>query len=341
MKTRYLLFLFLILVALISTGCGAKAKPEREMPSLPTVAEPTQTPRIEVVKETVVVEVEKVVEKVVEIVVTATPVVTPTPDKIDLLSTVVAQLVEKQLTPQATATAFVVHTSIEEEVPTSKITILSVAPITTTLTLTSTVPLTSTAVLTVTNPISGFVSGWNIPWYRSPFTKTTSILTDVLTVETFAEPGVLPNNHPAWDKMSAEETPMLVPEAGYAYISVGSMDLIYKGATLVLPYKKLNDYLVVVRGLPSDGNSPSDLNQIITATNYVRAAGIYEYLPAGAYVSLDWTLDQIGNVFGKDVNCGASGCLKVTVVVVDLETVSYRAWEIANPKNLREWKRVN
>ena len=138
MKKWYLL-IFLGLIVLIVVGCEARAKPERELVALPTVVEPTQTPRVEIVKETVVVEVEKVVEKVVEVVVTATPVVTPTPDKVDLLSTVVAQLIEKQMTPQATVVVQGV-----EEVPASKVTILSVTPITTTVSLSITNTLTVT-----------------------------------------------------------------------------------------------------------------------------------------------------------------------------------------------------
>jgi len=158
------------------------------------------------------------------------------------------------------------------------------------------------------------------------------------TVETFAEPGVLLDNTAAFDHMSAVDTPVLVPEGGYAYVAIGEMLLSHNGSNLLLPYVGRNIYLVIVRGLPDDGG-PTDLNQIVLASQYVRATGVYSPMPAGAHVSLAWMVQQVTNAF-RDPNCGGTGCQQATIVVVDLKTHSYRSWVVNDPKNPRAWVRV-
>lgn len=181
----------------------------------------------------------------------------------------------------------------------------------------------------------GFTLGWSVDWYRSPFTRTTDSLPVTGTIETFAEPGVLLDATAAFDHMSAPDTPILCPEGGYAYIAIGGVTLSHNGSSLLLPYVERNIYLVFVRGLPDDGGA-SDLNQIVFASQYVRSTGIYSPMPAGAYISLGWTIQQIQNSF-RGPNCGATGCQTATVVVVDIKTHSFRSWVINDPKNLRNW----
>lgn len=201
------------------------------------------------------------------------------------------------------------------------------------------------SVIGANDPVAetGFLQAWPedegaTVWYRSPFTKTTDVLTDVATLETLAEPGVLLDATAAFDHMSAVDTPLLVPEGGYAYIAVGGVTLSHNGASLTLNHQEKNIYLIIVRGLPSDG-ADDDLNQVVLATNYVRATGIYSPMPAGAYVSLGWFTQQVLASY-RDPNCGGNGCQKATAVIVDLATHSYRAWSVEGPKNPRNWTRV-
>lgn len=196
-----------------------------------------------------------------------------------------------------------------------------------------------------------FKWGWGVEWYRSPFRETTDLLDDPLTHETLAEPGVFPgmeDTQTAWDRMEGEETYMLVPEAGYLYFATGGycLWLVSEDSHNPLgctPAGEERIYLTVVRGLPSDGGD-ADLNQRVVATNYVRATGIYHSLPAGAYVSLGWMLQQIDNAFEpmvgiEDPNCGDNGCDLVYVVVIDLQTKTTRVWLVG--PGLRDWSRVS
>lgn len=178
-----------------------------------------------------------------------------------------------------------------------------------------------------------FQSGWYTEWYRSPFREVVDQLGDqVGTWETFAEPGVLLDDTAAFDHMTAPETPVLVPEGGFTYMAIGSVTLSHNGSNLLLPWKEENIYLIVIRGLPE---GPDDRNQIVITKDYTRGAGIYSPMPAGAYTSLGWMIQQIEASF-RSPNCG-SGCRRATIVVVDLETNTYRAWMVNDPKSPRAW----
>lgn len=246
---------------------------------------------------------------------TPAPTLTPTPDKVDKLSTAVAQLAAR-IEPSAT------------------------------LTVSASSLVTTTGQVTGTGQITGVVAmasgefrpGWSTDWYRSPFTRTTDSLPITGTIETFAEPGVLLDNTAAYDHMSAADTPVLVPEGGYAYIAIGGVTLSHNGGQITLYPQERNIYLIVARGLPDDGGS-SDLNQIVLASQYVRGAGIYSPMPAGAYVSLGWTIQQITASF-RDPNCGGTGCSQATIVVIDLKTHTFRQWVVKDPKLPRQWVAV-
>ena len=177
-------------------------------------------------------------------------------------------------------------------------------------------------------------------------------------METFAEPGVLVGQdsaQTAWDYMQDAETYMLVPEAGYTYFATGGFTLELvdaeasdkEGIEILIPILKAprsdeRIYLTIARGFPSDGGD-TDFNQRILVGDYIQATGIYSTMPAGAYVSLDWMLQQIDNAFEpqsgiEDPNCGDNGCDEIYLVVVDLQTQTTRAW-IVGP-GLRDWNRV-
>lgn len=176
----------------------------------------------------------------------------------------------------------------------------------------------------------GFVPGNNIRWYRSPFTATADQLPYTGTVEMLAEPGVLLDATAAYDHLSAATTPILIPEAGYAYVAVGAL----KFGDVQLAYEARNIYLVIFRGLPSDGNPNTDLNQVLDVSGYVPGTGLYSPITAGAYVSLNWFVQQVQES-AKTPNCGA-GCERVTVVLVDIATASYRIYT-TSPANPRDW----
>jgi len=177
------------------------------------------------------------------------------------------------------------------------------------------------------------VSGWDLEWYRSPYVAHT-YPADEAAADIFAEDGVLPETD-AWDRLSARETPFLVGEGAYAVINVGQIDL---DGRLSLPYVEYNLYILIIRGTIDDGNKDTDLNTVIYGQGYVRGAGNYNYLAKGAYVSLNWTNDQINNGLNAKPNCGGTGCKTVTLVVYDLNTDSYRMWVISEAGG--NWARV-
>jgi hypothetical protein len=187
--------------------------------------------------------------------------------------------------------------------------------------------------------VNSFASGWKTEWYWSPFRDVTDTLEDEATRETFAEPGVLLDDTAAFDYLSATETPINAPEGGFAYIAVGSIKLSYDGYGIDLPAQANNIYLIIIRGLPDDATD-ADLNQQVWATHYPRGFGIYSPMPTGAYVSLGWFLQQIENAqeSSGDPNCGADGCDQITVVVIELQSLSYRLWKITGDS--RDWIRV-
>lgn len=207
------------------------------------------------------------------------------------------------------------------------------------------------------NPGS-FTPGWEADWYRSPFREVTDQLPYPKTHETLAEPGVFPgmgDTQTAWDIMQDEETYLLVPEAGYHYFAIGSYCLWWvdpeasdeQGREVrkplgCAPAGEERIYLTIVRGYLSDGGD-ADFNQRVVVTDYMRATGIHHALPAGAYVSLGWVLQQLDNAFEpqpgiEDPNCGDNGCDYPYVVLVDLLTGTSRAWLVG--PGLRDWTPV-
>lgn len=254
----------------------------------------------------------------------------------------------------------VVITKVVEKVVTATPTATLVLPTPTPVPPTpASVPPTSTpAPVALASANTGFKWGWNTEWYRSPFRETTDQLADELTWETLAEPGVFPgmgDTQTNWDIMQDEETYMLVPEAGDHYFATGSFCLRWvdpeasdeqgKEVRVLLgcaPAGEERIYLTIIRGYPSDGGD-ADLNQRIVVSDYVRATGIHHHLPAGAYVSLGWMLQQVDNAFEpqpgiEDPNCGDNGCDYPYVVVIDLQTQTVRAWLVG--PGLRDWTRV-
>jgi len=193
-----------------------------------------------------------------------------------------------------------------------------------------------------------FTMGWQTNWYQSPFRKVTDQLTDKLTQEMFAEPGTFPGMggaQTAWDKMENETTFMQAIEGGGLYISTGGMKLYLEGKAdaekiliVNLPFEKNTNYLIFVRGLPADGTD-KDLNRTIFATDYAPGHSINHIMPMGAYFSLDWTLQQVVKSF-ESPNCG-EGCDRCVLVAIDLQARSIRAWEITNPKDARNWQRID
>lgn len=163
--------------------------------------------------------------------------------------------------------------------------------------------------------------GWDVAWYQSPFVGFTKPqLADKATHETLGEPGVLLNNEAAFDHLTAVLTPLLVPEGGYTYVAVGSLTI----GNVEFKYAARNIYLFLFRGIPSDGKPETDLNKVVNVSGYTPGTGIFDIMPAGAYVSQNWFIDQIKNA-DRSPNCG-EGCLTTTVVVFDLKTSTYRQW---------------
>ena len=198
--------------------------------------------------------------------------------------------------------------------------------------------------LTAPQAVTGtFALGWNTYWEQSPWrgdaqTKLVQILPED-TYPVFGEPGGLVEDpDKAFKKMSDEVTIINAPEGGYNVMNIGSVTVEYNGASLTLPPQDDAIYQIYTRGVLADGTD-LDLNKAVTYSNYPRGMGSYALYKTTAYVSTNETVAMIKNS-GISPNCGDSGCRIVYIVVIDLETMTYRIWA-TTPANPTIWTRAS
>lgn len=160
--------------------------------------------------------------------------------------------------------------------------------------------------------------GWNTEWQKNPsYDDPQDLLDDPATRETFADLpyGVLPDAN-QWHNLAGNSVDLPVKPEAFSYVATGHLKI---DGILNLPYQEDNTYLVIFRGVADDA-------KFVELSGY--AGGIYNVMPAGPYVTLGWIIQQI-EAAGEAPNC-TNGCPKATVVVVDLDTRTYRLWEVSS-----------
>lgn len=136
------------------------------------------------------------------------------------------------------------------------------------------------------------------------------------------EPGVILDDSTAWTIPGTEDPWYAnVPEGAFTYFSLGQGKITVDGYTIDLPYQKSHNYLVAIRGRIDDGIVDTDRNLTAEVTDFVPGHAIWAYMPTGAYISKDWFMQQlVASTTTNFTNCGALGCSRVTVVLLDVDT---------------------
>ena len=180
--------------------------------------------------------------------------------------------------------------------------------------------------------------------FMSPVLTTSSI--SGATTWIVNEPGVLLDATATFDRGSTAGIHYLqCPEGGFAFASLGGGDLQVGAITLHMPFAAGTNHLVLVRCQLDDGVRDSDLNVNLLLTGYVPANISTSPMPAGAYVSADWFMDQlevsagVSDMAGQGGNCGASGCSTTFIHLIDLDTGFYQEFQV-NYNDLFKWELV-
>ena len=131
-----------------------------------------------------------------------------------------------------------------------------------------------------------------------------------------------------------------VPEGAFTYYSLGQGKITVDDYTLDLSYKEGHNYLVLIRGRIDDGKVDTDRNLTAEVTNFVPGHAIWSHMPAGAYVSMNWFMQQlVASTTSGFTNCGALGCSHVTVVLFDVDTHFEQRFAVQS-SDLSTWAQV-
>jgi hypothetical protein len=115
-----------------------------------------------------------------------------------------------------------------------------------------------------------------------------------------------------------------VPEGGFALVSANHFTVEVAGKTLNVNAGEDANAIFVVRGLyRGDG----DRNHQATFSNFVSGHALFTRYPLGAFVSEDHVQQVVrAAISERTTNCGDSGCSRVLVVYLDLNTSAHGRW---------------
>ena len=168
-----------------------------------------------------------------------------------------------------------------------------------------------------------------------------------------AEPGVLTansqqdcgNNPSCWELTPGRQQILTNPdgsvwplnEDGFALISGATMDFEVNGISVHLPRLENHGWLVVIKGMGSDGQIGTDNNLSVKISKYDPGFTLVTMLPPGQFVSEGYFLQNAaaaqGNYDGNrdPSGCGRDGCRRVSAFFVDVETGAYTVITRDNP----------
>lgn len=115
----------------------------------------------------------------------------------------------------------------------------------------------------------------------------------------------------------------LLPEGSDMGVGI----LVFTGPTMVIELadgreivlergEEDHSYLVVVGGADGDGETPGDLNNRVTISEYDAGSTMVSTIPPAQFLSFDWTLQNVDAALNNE--CGNDGCRYVTLVAVDI-----------------------
>ncbi|MFH1648261.1 MAG: hypothetical protein ABIA11_00835 [Patescibacteria group bacterium] len=180
--------------------------------------------------------------------------------------------------------------------------------------------------------------------FRSPV-GTTSVFNN-LTDWLIAEPGVLLDATATFDRGSSTgEHYAQLPEGGFTYLSLGEGKIQSTGCgEIELPSGEGINNLVLIRGVIDDAQQDTDLNRTVKVTGYKPGHMSTSPMPAGAYVSKGWFLQQLEASSGENGqsggNCGASGCSENHIHLIDVSTCFHQHF-VTMKGQLENWEKVN
>ena len=109
------------------------------------------------------------------------------------------------------------------------------------------------------------------------------------------------------------------PEGGFAMFTAAAMELNFEGLegkiNVQLDAEENHGWIVIVRGLSRDYQTPMDLNMQIEITDYNPGYIMGTRLPPGQWVSEDYLKQNVDAAHIK--NCGMDGCKRVSALFID------------------------
>ena len=122
-------------------------------------------------------------------------------------------------------------------------------------------------------------------------------------------------------------------EGGFAMYTAASMQLTFgsekKPINVQLGAEENHGWIVVIKGQQRDYVTPQDLNLQVKVQDYNPGFTLGTRLPGGQFVSKDYLEQNVASMQGT--NCGADGCFKVSVLMIDATTGAYTVIEKDGP----------
>lgn len=179
------------------------------------------------------------------------------------------------------------------------------------------------------------------------FFFTPVVSTDSFNPESawlISEPGRFLDAAATFDRgSSVAEHYIQCPEGGSAYISAGEGEINVVGYSIMLEEGEGVNNLILIRCRIDDGLQDTDLNESILFSGYVPGNVMTSPMPIGAYISMHWFRQQLETSCGLNPqsggNCGASGCTKTYIHLLDLNTGFYQLFLMEKP-NVDIWNQI-
>ena len=110
-----------------------------------------------------------------------------------------------------------------------------------------------------------------------------------------------------------------IMEGGFNMFTAAAMEITYQGVNgpinIKLGAKENHGWVVIVKGLSRDYDTPVDLNDQLKIDKYNPSFTLGTRLPPGQFVSQDYFEQNVATAHQK--NCGMDGCFTVSAVFVD------------------------
>jgi len=111
-----------------------------------------------------------------------------------------------------------------------------------------------------------------------------------------------------------------IPEGGFVMLTAAQMEITFNGVNAPINVKlgaeENHDWIVIVRGLSRDYQTPVDFNNQLEIDNYNPSFIMGTRLPPGQWVSEDYFEQNVATAHTTK-NCGMDGCRKVSALFVD------------------------